>query len=270
MNKYQTKLIRINSISGILYWRKKNSRNLVVYGLGAPILPDSGNLPDAPVIMDYDTDLFVPDYLGYGRSDGFCTPRNCIKTFLDLYDWFKNGCTGFNYYENYQLRLRYPRVVFIGRSFGGSYVPLLPRFNKEIKELCLVYPAVDNESCGSILGEESNEDFMRAMKKDGYRYFYRGIMSPVWKKHLKNEDGLSPMDNINYLKNARLFIGHGKNDQCIHYSKSVIYYQKILAHFPERKNQFVLKLYSGSGHEPKTSNRAARDFLNWLKFRKLS
>lgn len=237
----------------------------VVYGLGAPVVPDSGNLPDAPYILKYPVDLFVPDYIGYGRSGGVFTPKNCIKTFLLLHKWLKKGCLGINHYENLKLGLKYKRIIFIGRSFGGTYVPLLPRYNPEIQELGLIYPAVDNASCGSVSGEETNEDFMRAMKSDGYRYLYRGIHSPDWTKHLNNEDGLSPMDNIKHLKKAKLFIGHGKQDKCIHYSKSQIYYRKILQSFPDKNDRFVFKLYPDSGHEPKTSNKATVDFLKWLK-----
>lgn len=178
--------------------------------------------------------------------------------------WLEKGCIGLNHYENKRLKLFYPRIIFIGRSFGGSYVPLLPRFDKRIKELGLIYPAVDNKSCGSIKGEESNEDFIRAMKLDGYHHLYRGILSEGWKKHLNGEDGLLPIDNIDYLQSTRLFIGHGRKDRCIHYSKSVAYFQKIMERFPQRKNQFMLKLYPKTGHNPQTSNVAVKDFLNWL------
>lgn len=264
MRNYKSKLIRINNIAGILYRSNKPSNNLVIYGLGAPVVPDSGNLPDAPVIMKFDTDLLVPDYIGYGRSDGVFTPKNCIKTFLDLYQWITKGCTTNNFYEKIQIKMHYKRIIFIGRSLGGTYVPLLPRFNPEIAELGIIYPAVDNKSCGSIKGEESNEDFMRAMRKDGYHKLYRGILSKRWEKHLQNEDGLSPMDNIRYLKNTKLFIGHGEKDKCIHYSKSVKYYDKILKAFPEKQDQFLLKLYSQGDHGQTTSHLAVKDFLEWL------
>lgn len=264
MRDYKARLIRINDIAGMLYRSKKVSQNLVIYGLGAPVVPDSGNLPDAPIIMQLDVDLFVPDYIGYGRSDGICTPLNCIKTFLNLYKWFTKGCVVINEYERLKLKLKYGRIIFMGRSFGGTYIPLLPKFNPEIKELCLIYPAVDNKSCGSIPGEESNEDFMRAMRFDGYHHLYRGILSKKWQEHLEGRDGISPMDNIGYLTNTRLFIGHGKKDKCIHYSKSVTYFQKIIGQFPATKDQFKLKLYPNVGHNLATSNQAVKDCLEWF------
>ena len=270
MRTYQTKLIRIKHIAGMLYVSNVPRNTLVIYGIGAPLMPDSGNLPDARTIMNFDADLFVPDYIGYGRSDGIFTPKNCIKTFLYLYEWITEGCNGINHYENNKIKLWYKRIVFIGRSFGGTYIPLLPRFNSSIQELGIIYPAVDNKSCGSIPGEESNDDFMRSMRFDGYKYLYRGILSKVWERHLECEDDLSPMDNIRYLENVRLFIGHGKKDTCIHYSKSVVYHKKILEKYPGRKNQFVLKLYPKSGHTPETSTRAANDFLTWLGIKRLN
>lgn len=265
---YLAKLIKIGKIAGMLYrknWNSKNSDTLIIYGIGAPIPPDNGNLPDSPIIMKYKVDLFVPDYIGYGRSDGALTPMNCINTFLKLHEVITKGTIGISHYENTKFNLQYKRILHIGRSFGGTYVPLLPRFNPNIKELCVIYPAVDNKSSGSVPSEESNEDFMNAMKFDGYHYLYRGILSALWKKHLNNDDGLSPMDNVKYLRDCRLFIGHGTKDKCIHYSKSKIYFNKIKDAFPDKIKQFVLKLYKGTGHNYQTSNRTVRDFLDWLQ-----
>lgn len=261
---YQFKFLKIGGIGGNLYYIKGKSDTLVIYGIGAPIPPDNGNLPDAPVILDKKIEIFVPDYIGYGRSDGAFTPRNCIKTFLVLYEKFTEGCIGMNYYTMEKVKLKYKRVLIIGRSLGAAYAPLLPRFNKNIKELAIFSPAVDQKAQGEVEGEETNEDFLRSMEKDGYHHLYRGILKDVWKKHLENEDGLSPVDNVEYLKNAKLFIAHGKKDKCIHYSKSVDYYQKILKTFPDKKSQFILKLYPKGDHGKSTTNLAAKDFLEWI------
>lgn len=261
---YTFKFLKIGNIGGNLYYTKKRSDAVIIYGIGAPISPDSGNLPDAPIILDKGVEIFVPDYIGYGRSDGVFTPRNCIKTFLELYDKLTDGCVGINFYSMEKVKLKYKRVLVVGRSLGGAYVPLLPRFNKEIKEMAILCPTVDQKAQGEHKGEESNEDFLRSMKKDGYYHLYRGILSKVWEKHLENEDGLSPMDNIKYLKEAKLFIGHGKKDKCIHYSKSVKYFEKIKSKFPDRKSQFVLKLYPTGDHGSSTTNPAIKDFIDWI------
>jgi len=263
------KFLKLKKIGGILYKCQRNTNTLVIYGIGAPIPPDNGNLPDASVILNYETDIFVPDYIGYGRSSGVFTPMNCIRTFLVLYDYFMKGCVGINNYENVNVKLRYKRIIFVGRSFGGTYVPLLPRFNKEIKELAIFCPVVDSKSCGSVKGEESNEDFLRSMKLDGYHYLYRGILNKNWKNHLENKDDLSPMENIQYLKDAKLFIAHGKLDKCVNFSKSVLYYKKILKTFPKKRKSVVLKLYPGGDHGSSTTNLAVRDLLGWLKVRRL-
>lgn len=262
---YTTKLLKVGKVAGMFYKNNISTDTLVIYGIGAPLVPDSGSLPDAPIILSFKTDLFVPDYIGYGRSDGRCTPKNCIKTFLLLYDAFIKGCTAVNSYENYSTHLQYKRIIFIGRSFGGTYIPLLPRFNPHITELGLIYPATDNVSCGSMPNEESNEDFMRAMSQDGYKYLYRGILSPVWIDHLQNKDGFAPIDNVQFLKNAKVFIGHGKRDICINYAQSVKYFKKIQKTFPLQTDQYVLKLYPKTGHTSATSHQAVHDFLTWLQ-----
>ena len=52
-------------------------------------------------------------------------------------------------------------------------------------------------------GEETNEDFVRTIEDGGYKYLYRGFLKNkrLWWNHLNDLDGLSPMDNIKYLKN---------------------------------------------------------------------
>lgn len=268
--KFTSRFLKINKIAGMLYSTKLKTNALVVYATGAPIPPDSGNLPDAPTIMNYPVDLFVPDYIGYGRSDGIFTPKNCIKTFLYLYSSLKKGVVAMNYYENSKIKLQYKRIIFIGRSLGGAYIPLLPRFNKNITELAIFYGAVDQSEQGKIPKEETNEDFMRSMTKDGYHYIYRGILRKTWWNHLNDRDGLSPMENIIYLKNARLFIAHGKEDACINYSKSVRYYEKIIKFFPNKKIDFKLKIYNKGRHDFTTSTRGIKDFFSWIKLNKIS
>lgn len=262
--KYEYKLLKIGDIAGMYYYSDDLSTTLVVYGIGAPIPPDYGWLPDAKEIMKFKTDIFIPDYIGYGRSDGKFTPLNCIRTFIKLYKSFINGCIGVNYYDNSKKKLKYDRIIFIGRSFGGTYVPLLPRFEPAIKLLGLFCPVVNSKSCGSVTGEESNEDFLRSMKKDGYHHLYRGILSNEWKEHLENKDDLSPMDNIRFLSKAKLFIAHGKLDKCVHYSKSVEYYEKIKQSFPKSKNDYCLKLYPNGNHGKSTTNNASVELLEWI------
>jgi len=72
------------------------------------------------------------------------------------------------------------------------------------------------------------------------------------------------MDNIEHLKDAKLFIAHGRKDKCVHYSKSVAYYKKIIDQFPGKKDSVTLRLYSGGDHGIKTTNLAAKDFFEWL------
>lgn len=261
---YTSQLLRIGGIAGMYYSSGRPTDTMVIYGIGAPTVPDNGLLPDAPIIMGYPVDMFVPDYIGFGRSDGLFTPMNCIKTFLDLYVAFTNGCEGKNSYHRTTKKLRYKRVIIVGRSLGGTYVPLLPRFNPKIQELAIFCPVVASKSCGSVAGEETNADFLDSMRQDGYHHIYRGILSPDWERHLENEDDLSPMDNVKYLKNAKLFIGHGKKDACVHYSKSEKYYQLIQKTLPDKSNQFLLKLYPHGSHGPTTTNQAANDLMKWL------
>ncbi|HET9946454.1 MAG TPA: prolyl oligopeptidase family serine peptidase [Patescibacteria group bacterium] len=267
---YKVKFQKIGKIAGMHYTKKKKPDTLIIYGIGAPIPPDNGTLPDAKIIYQFEVDIFVPDYIGFGRSDGRFTPKNCIQTFIILFHAFSKGYWAKNAYDNSKVFLQYKRIIFIGRSLGATYVPLLPRFCPEIKEIAIFCPVVDSKSCGSVQGEESNEDFLRSMKQDGYYHLYRGILTKEWENHLENKDDLSPMENISFLKDAKLFIGHGKKDVCVNFTKSEVYYQKIIQMFPQKKHEVVLKIYPKGDHGPTTTNKAVFDFLMWLKLKKIT
>lgn len=265
MEKIDSKLIRIDGIAGMHYKAPVKTNALVIYGIGAPIPPDSGHLPDAPIALAKGVDILVPDYIGYGRSDGDFTPVNCIKTFTNLFERLQDGTRATNtYLGEGNIPLQYDRIMFVGRSFGGTYVPVLPRFNDQIKDLAVFSAVVDSKSCGNVPGEETNERFLDSMREDGYHHLYRGILKPEWEGHLENRDDLSPMDNVLYLRDARLFIAHGIKDDCVDYSKAVAYYEKIKADLPGKESQFKLALYPDGNHGPSTTNPAMQDYLEWV------
>ncbi|HUD45039.1 MAG TPA: prolyl oligopeptidase family serine peptidase [Patescibacteria group bacterium] len=268
MKKFSSLLININGISGVLYKvEKRNTDRLVIYAIGAPAIPDNGQLSDAPFILDFDVDLFAPDYIGFGRSDGSFTPQNCIKTFLQLYKDFKNGCIAKNGYLNLEFSMQYKEVLFIGRSFGGLYLSWLPKYLPEINNLCFIFPILDFVECGKIKGEETPDRFFRAMNEDGYSHLYRGINLMVWKRHFNNEDGLCPMKSVSHLAKTKVFIAHGKNDKNINVRHSIKYHRLLQKTFPKNKEQFKLKIYNGD-HSFLTSNKAVVDYLKWIGIRK--
>jgi esterase/lipase len=264
--KYEYKTLTIGKIVGTYYSCDKKTDTVLVYAIGGPTIPDNGYLSVAPIVLKKGIDVFVPDYLGFGRSGGVFTPQNCIKTLLLLYKLFNSGVKGICQYKSTDVFLKYKRILFVGKSLGGAYVPLLPRYNNKIKELAVFCGALDQSEQGKIEGEETNDDFVRTIEKGGYKYLYRGFLEnkELWWKHLNDLDGLSPMDNIQYLKNVKLFIAHGKKDICIHYSKAMNYYKKIIFTFPEKTSQYKLKLFTNGDHGSSTTKNAMECFLNWI------
>lgn len=264
-------LLRIGDIAGSYYAceQDKPSDTLIIYGIGAPRTPDFGDLPDRDVIRSHGVDIFVPDYIGFGRSDGEFTPQNCIDTFTTLFDAFTNGCEGKNTYSETAKQMQYKRIIIVGRSLGGTYVPLLPRFDPRIKEVAILCPVVDSKSQDKIpdIKEESNTTFMDSMRRDGYHHLYRGIVGQheqLWENHLENRDDLSPMDNMQYLNGVKLFIGHGTKDDVVHYSKSKAYYDRLRETFPDQQDNFKLEIIPDGGHDGSTTNPAMESFLTWL------
>jgi hypothetical protein len=264
--RYKYNLIKIGGIAGNLYTRGSMKDTIVVYGKGAPIVPDFGEIDVAPAVLAKNVDLFVPDYIGFGRSDGMFTPMNCINTFLELNKSFKRGCTGINYGSMAEFRLKYKRVVNIGASFGGRFLPLLPKFDKSVKEIGILYSAMDVSGYGNLgKPEEKISDFMRVMRNAGYYHMYRGITSREWKLHLANRDDLAPVNNIKYLKDIKVFLAHGMLDDDINYMRSKQYYDRIVESFPEKAGKtLMLKLYKNGGHGSTTAIPAVKDYLRWI------
>lgn len=266
---FTAEFLRIGSISGMFYSvAGRKTDQVVIYGIGAPLPPDAGELSDAKVALTCGADVFVADYIGYGRSEGVFTPLNCVKTFSDIYDALKNGVEGRNNYESKTRYLKYKSIHCMGRSFGGIYVLLLPKINPAISNICSIFPVVDWKSLGKdkTHPEETVDGFLKAMTDDGYQYLYRGILKSEWKKHFHGDDDLNPIDNIGSLKNVRVFLGHGKQDFNIYYGNTEKFYKKLIEVFPKKTDQFKLKLYP-FGHSSQTSNLAVKDYFKWINSR---
>lgn len=259
------KVINLGKITGVYYSCGQKTNNIVVWALGGPTVPDNGNLSSASIILKRKCDIFVPDYIGFGRSAGVFTPINCINTLLLTFKYLKTGKQAISAYDNIKLNLKYKKIIFVGKSLGGAYVPLLPRFNKKIKDIAVFCGALDQSEQGKEAGEETNEDFMRTIISGGYKYLYRGFVKnkAVWWNHLNDKDDLSPMDNIDFLEKTNIFIAHGIKDEIVHYSKAVNFHNSVRNTFPKKIN-YKLKLYKNGDHGYKTVNKATRDFLDWI------
>jgi hypothetical protein len=264
---YKSQFLRVKTIGGMFYSNDRKNHTLIIYAGGAPTNQDTGNMREADEIMKYRCDMFAPDYIGFARSDGTFTPKNCVITFTTLNREFKNGTVGTNYYGHVKKRMKYKRIVFIGKSFGGRYIPLLPKFDNTIKELGIVCPALNTGSYKTRNNEESTEDFMNAMKQNGYIHLYRGITRKEWVRHLQDKDSLAPLSNIKYLERARLFVAHGTEDASINYKNSITYYEKIIRMFPEKTNEVKIRIYENEDHRS-VAVPAVKDFMKWLGLKK--
>ena len=264
--KFETYTLRIGKITGVFYTRGKPKRTIVVWGKGAPSVPDNGGMMSASAVLAMGCDLFVFDYIGNGRSDGMFTPMNCIRSFLVLFDDFTRGCTGIEYYSMRKFRMRYKKVVLVGHSFGGRFLPQLHRFDKRIKEIGIFYSAMDTSLYGNLgKPEERIADFSRVMKNAGYHHIYRGILSKEWQRHWANKDSLAPVNCIKDLRDVKVFIAHGMLDNDINYVRSKEYFDRIAAMFPEKVGKtLVLKIYRKGDHGPQTAIPAVRDYLKWI------
>ncbi len=234
---------------------------LVIVAIGAPNAVDIDSLRNADLLTAAGYDVLVPDYYGFARSGGRFTPQNSIKTLLDARKYAMGGEWTVAYSGESKI-LEYSNIVFLGLSYGGGVVPLLPKFCPEIDTIGLFYPVTDYRSFGKRgVKEETVEDFLRALKT-GFRPLYRGIDDPVWTRQFDDALRLTPMLETAYLKNVRVFLAHGTEDESIYYKKTAEYAAKLRSEFP--RNDIEYREYPGLQHGFSTMLPATEDFIRFL------
>ena len=155
------------------YYQTLGNTKLAIYLWWAPSLPASMD-SEAKVLTKKWFDLVRPEYYGYGRSDGFFSPKNCIQTVYDTLQVFRGQWTILSVYENAELaEICYDEIILIGVSFGGWIASIVPKFDNQIKEVVLLYPWFGYDDMNQLwYPEESDEDFLRVLLV-WYKHLYR-------------------------------------------------------------------------------------------------
>lgn len=247
---------------GSLYNAEKSSDTVIIVAIWAPNVRDVDSLRNASILTEAGYDVFVPDYYWFCRSKWMFTPMNSIKTLLDSKKLMMNWVLQ-NVYEGWTIQCKYKRCIFLWLSYGWFAVLMLPKFDNSITEIAAFYPVVDYGSFGKRwVKEETVEDFLNALKL-GFSPVYRGINLAVWDKQFSDQAWLSPLFNLEYMKDVNLFLAHWTQDTSIYYKKTAEYYEKLKTFFNEWK--FVYNQYEWCEHGSQTMIPATYDLLKYLK-----
>lgn len=256
------KVVKFWKLVWTYYQAEKESDTLIIVAIWAPNLMDVDNLRNANILTNLWYDVISPEYYGFCRSEGRFTPKNSIKTLIDTKNFFKSWVLKSVYsWEN--IKVSYKNFIFLGMSYGWWVVPLLPKYDKEIKNIAMFYPVTDYSSFWKRwVKEETVEDFCNSI----YRWFskiYRSINLTIWKKQFSDSTPYIPIKNIKYLENSNIFLAHGTLDKSIYYKKTSEYYEKIKKEFPDIN--IVYKEYSWAWHWVDTMFPATYEMIDFFE-----
>ncbi|PID84287.1 hypothetical protein CSB09_01780 [Candidatus Gracilibacteria bacterium] len=248
------------------YYQSKNPNGkCIIVALGAPNLIDVDNLRNAKLLTDAGYDILVPEYYGFCRSQGKFTPQNSIQTLVDTYKIAQGNTSKILesvYFGEKIAPFSYKEIIFLGMSFGGFAVLMLPKFLPDTKKIIAFYPVLDYLSFGKMgVKEETAEDFRNNILR-GFSTQFRGIQDDIWQKQFQDELGLSPLYETEYVKNVSLFLAHGTKDTSIFYKKTAQYFQILKQKYPS--GNIVYKEYLDAGHDTNTMFPATKDAIHWL------
>lgn len=259
------KIIRFGSLVGTFYPQKTSySKWLIIVAIGAPNLEDIENLRNSDILNSNGYDIFVPEYYGYCRSGGLFSPSSSLQTLLDTYDAFCFGYVWDDISTSEKFIKKYKRIFFLGLSYGGSIVPIIPRFRPGILGIGCFYPVLEYLSLWKIgVPEETWEEFLRSIKNE-FPYIYRGIKESTWNRHFQHKTDIIPTQshNIDVLKWINLFLAHWEDDISISFKRTKFYYQNLREHFPEQN--IIYQQYPWMSHGWDTLMIATDNFICWL------
>lgn len=197
------------------YYQTEWNRKLVIRLWWAPSLP-SDKQKEAAVLSKKGFDIVVPDYYGYGRSSGYFNVKNCIQTAYDTLQTFRQQIPVVSVYSPEELLLPYyDEIVIVWASYGWWIAAAMPKFDEQLKEIVLLYPALDRMNRNEHgYPESTDEDFLRE-----YLLGYKNVYTI--------QDGIDPYDallwydtmfsssELWHLSETKVFVWHGSADDVI-------------------------------------------------------
>jgi hypothetical protein len=229
MQKDKILLIKINKVVGTLYIPAKETQNAIIYAKGGPSLGDDGKSPVWAIAKKYNYVLFIPDYIGFCRSDGIFSFKGCIETINESEQFLKGKVSAHTIDTGEKIEISTKNQVLIGSSWGGAIVPFYEKFRKSsIRYIGLIKPVTDWKSQGRTNDQEENVELTAQSIKNGWGNIYRGFSKSLWPKiFLGQVSECNPIDCIRLLQGKYVIICHGKKDDVVNWKKSKKYYEKL-------------------------------------------
>lgn len=263
--KKQIILIRIKNVVGTLYLPKNPTKQAIIYCKGGPSFGDQGDSPLWPIARKNKLALFIPDYIGYCRSYGKFSFRNCIKTIEESESFLSGKTKALIPETNKILRLSCKEIFLVGSSWGGSMVPFLEKYRKsKIKHIVMIKPVTDWTSQGRVKYKEEKTADTSQFIEIGLENIYRGYRDSEWPDIFSgNSEEFNPIKQLSLLTNKQVYLYHGKKDISVNWRKSERYYKEFRMVLP--KSKIVMKIFDNLGHGPDMTKKAFSDAIRQIR-----
>lgn len=256
---------KAGELFGTLYNPPKNNSGTVIIHLkGGPSFGDTGKSPLWKPCLKSNVSLFVPDYIGYCRSDGQFNFKNTLKTIEQSEQFLTGHLIGTLTDSNKPIKPKFSNIILVGSSWGGSIAPFYFKYykNTKIKSLGLFRAVLDWKTQGKTRYKEENTSNITNLINNYWLNIYRGFDKSEWPDILHGKKPeYNPTDNVTYLKDIDIYITHGDVDKSIHWSKSREYFNKLI----KNKIKAKFKLLKGVGHDDKSNAKSMEYLLKQIR-----
>ena len=153
-------LVNTNEVFGYLYLPTGSIKAVVILAKGGPSFSDDGKNKVWPVCKKNNVALFVPDYLGSGRSaGGNFSMKNCLETLQLSEEALVGKQNWLDTYSGNKFQVKFTNIILVGSSWGGSIAPFYFNYNPQtvIEKLGLFSPVTEWNSQDRYLVEEETD-----------------------------------------------------------------------------------------------------------------
>lgn len=217
---------------GSIYHNEGNKAG-AIFCAGGPFMGDNGMNPlFSEVSKEFGISIIVPDYLGSGRSGKeIFDIKNSVETIAQCEEFLYEKKPFKNCWENTDQTLSFDQIFLTGHSWGGTMVSLFFKFfpNSQIKKVGIMAGALDyDEFTTKEYGGETDQEFWDQIQ-NGWTYYYRNILNSDWKDLiLGSSKENNPLNNIQHLKDRKILLLHGSQDEIISSDRSKIFYERCI------------------------------------------
>lgn len=254
-------LIKLNKVVGYLYSSPKPSSTAIIWCKGGPSLGDNGKSEIWPLLKRKNITLFIPDYIGFCRSDGKFDFKGCVETITESEEFLEGKLTAIDTLTGEQIKVKINKIILVGSSLGGAIVPFYEKYrSSSIKDIVLIKAVTDWKKQGKTRFKE--EDTFQTSKfiERGWKNIYRGFIDSEWPEIFQGKlIEYNPIDNTEFLENKNVYIYHGDKDKVVNWRQSNKLYRKLKEKYPQINVYF--KLMKGYDHSSDIGIAALKNIL---------